>query len=51
MIRSIKDKFQKFSLKIEILAKEGTISKSDYEDKIKETINQLKLKIEKEEIN
>jgi len=51
MIKLIKEKFQKVSLKIEISAEEGKISKSDYEDKIKEAINQAGLKVEKEEIS
>jgi hypothetical protein len=51
MMNLIKEKFQKVSLKIEISAEEGKISKSDYEDKIKETIKQAGLEVEKEEIS
>jgi hypothetical protein len=51
MMKLINEKFQKVSLKIEISAEEGKISKSDYEDKIKETIKQEGLKVEKEEIS
>lgn len=45
---SIKPKFEQVKIKFEILAEKGEIDISDYEDKIKETIQQINAKIEEE---
>ena len=49
-INFIKQKFSNVEIKIEISAKNGEILKTEYEDKIKEAINQLDLEIEEEKI-
>jgi hypothetical protein len=49
-INFIKQKFSNVEIKIEISAKNGEILKTEYEDKIKEEINQLGLKIEEEKL-
>jgi hypothetical protein len=49
-INFIKQKFSNVEIKIEISAKNGEILKIEYEDKIKEAINQLSLEIEEEKI-
>jgi hypothetical protein len=49
-INFIKQKFSNVEIKIEISAKNGEILKTEYEDKIKEAINQLGLEIEEEKI-
>jgi hypothetical protein len=36
----LSEKFESVNIKIEISAKDGEMLKSEYEDKIKETINQ-----------
>ncbi len=41
MVRFLNEKFSKCEIKIELTAEDGKISKSDYENKIKETLNQL----------
>jgi len=50
-LRYINSKFGYVSLKIHLEAMEGQISKSDYEDKIKEAFNQCGIIIENEEID
>lgn len=47
-LQYLKEKFQKIDLKIEISTKEGNIAPSDYEDKVKEAMNQANIKIEEE---
>jgi ribosome-associated translation inhibitor RaiA len=42
--------FNEVDIKVEIFAKNGEISKSEYEDKIKEAINQAGVKIELEDV-
>ena len=49
-INFIKQKFSNVEIKIEISANNGEILKTEYEDKIKEAINQLGLKIEEEKL-
>ena len=49
-INFIKQKFSNVEIKIEISAKNGEILKTEYEDKIKEAIYQLGIKIEEEKI-
>jgi hypothetical protein len=48
MINYIRQKFNKVDVKVEISAADGEISKSEYEDKIKETTNQTGTIIESE---
>ena len=48
IIRYLKEKFNRIDMKIEIYAKDGSLSKSEYEDKIKEAILQSGIKIEDE---
>jgi len=48
MINYIRQKFNKVDVKVEISATDGEISKSEYEDKIKETTNQTGTIIESE---
>ena len=50
-INFIKQKFSNVEIKIEISAKNGEILKTEYEDKIKEAIYQLGLKIEEEKLD
>ena len=50
-INFIKQKFSNVEIKIEISAKNGEILKTEYEDKIKEAINQLGLEIEEEKLD
>jgi len=50
-INLIKSKFENVSIRVEISAKNGEMLKSEYEDKIKETIKQLGLEIEEEKID
>jgi hypothetical protein len=49
MINFMQEKFNQISIKIEISAQDGEISKSEYEDKIKEALKQAEVKIEKED--
>jgi len=51
MIKYLKDKFNVVNIEITISANEGEITISDYDDKIKESILQADLKIEKEEVD
>lgn len=48
MITYLKNKFRRIDLKIELLAKDGEITKTDYEEKIQEALRQADVKIEKE---
>ena len=41
MVRFLNEKFSKCEIKVELTAENGKISKRDYENKIKETLNQL----------
>ena len=50
MIPYFKTKFSQLDIKVEISAQDGEIEISDYEDKIKEAINQAGVTIEKEEV-
>jgi|Deesub1362A_J573_1020465.scaffolds.fasta_scaffold01294_8 hypothetical protein len=50
MVGYLKTKFNWVDVKVEITTRDGEISISDYEDKIKETINQSSIEIEEEEI-
>jgi len=50
-INLISEKFESVDIKIEISAKHGEMLKSEYEDKIIETIKQLGLEIEEEKID
>ncbi len=49
-LRYIKDKFKHVSIKISLEALEGQISKSEYEEKIKEAFQQSEIIVEKEEL-
>jgi hypothetical protein len=48
MVKFLNEKFSKCEIKIELTAEGGKISKSEYENKIKETLNQLGLSYEEE---
>jgi len=50
MIPYLKTKFNQVKVKVEISAQEGEITISDYEDKIKETINQSNMIVEDENL-
>jgi len=50
-INLISEKFESVNIKIEVSAKHGEMLKSEYEDKIIETIKQLGLEIEEEKID
>ena len=50
MVSYLKTKFDQVDIRIEIATRGGEIPNSDYEDKIKEAINQANIIIEKEEI-
>jgi 1,2-phenylacetyl-CoA epoxidase catalytic subunit len=50
-INLLSEKFENVNIKIEISAKDGEMLKSEYEDKIKEAINQLGLEIEEEKLD
>jgi len=50
MVNYIKSKFEQVNIKVEISSKDGEISLSDYEDKIKEAIEQANVTIEEEEL-
>jgi len=50
MVNYIKSKFEQVNIKVEISSKGGEISLSDYEDKIKEAIEQANVSIEEEEL-
>jgi len=50
MIPYLKTKFNQVKVKVEISAQEGEITISDYEDKIKETINQSNMIVEDEKL-
>ena len=50
MVSYLKTKFDQVDIRIEIATRGGEIPISDYEDKIKEAINQANIIIEKEEI-
>ena len=50
MIPYLKTKFSQLDIKVEIFAQDGEIAISDYEDKIKEAINQAGITIEEEEV-
>jgi len=51
MVNYLKSKFDQVNTKIEISARNGEISKSEYEDKIREAINQAGITVDNEEIN
>ena len=50
MVNYIKSKFDQVNVKVEISSKEGEISFSDYEDKIKEAVIQANVTVEEEEL-
>jgi len=50
MVNYLKTLFEKVNIKVEISTERGKISASEYEDKIKEAINQATIKVEKEEL-
>jgi hypothetical protein len=50
MIPYLKTKFNQVKVKVEISAQEGEITISDYEDKVKETINQSNIIVEDEKL-
>jgi len=50
MIRYIKSLFNQVDVKVEISSKIGEIARSDYEDKIKEAINQANIIVEEEKL-
>jgi hypothetical protein len=50
-INLLRERFENVNIKIEISAKDGEMLKSEYEDKIKEAINQLGLEIEEEKVD
>ncbi len=49
LINYIKSRFNNVSMRMEIDAKEGRISETEYEDKIKEALDQIGASIEEEE--
>ena len=50
MVNYIKSKFDQVNVKVEISSKEGEISLSDYEDKIKEAVVQANVTVEEEDL-
>ena len=50
IVNYIKSKFDKVNIKVEISSREGEISVSDYEDKIKEAVTQANVDVEEEEL-
>jgi hypothetical protein len=50
-INLLREKFENVNIRVEISAKDGEMLKSEYEDKIKEAINQLGLEIEEEKLD
>jgi hypothetical protein len=50
IVNFIKLKFNQVNIKIEIIAREGEIACSDYEDKVKEGLNQAGINVEEENI-
>lgn len=50
VVNYIKSKFERVDIKVEISSKEGEISTSDYEDKIKEAITQSNVEVEEEDL-
>jgi hypothetical protein len=50
VVNYIKSKFERVDIKVEISSKEGEITISDYEDKIKEAITQASVDVEEEEL-
>ncbi len=50
LVNYIRNKFNKVNVKVEVSAQEGEMAKSDYEDKVKEGINQANITVEKEEV-
>jgi hypothetical protein len=50
MISYLKSKFKQVIVKVEISAREGEITTSDYEDKIEEAINQANIVVEAREV-
>ena len=51
MVNYIKQKFEQVDVQIDIETREGEITASDYEDKIKEAIQQANVIVEEEEMN
>lgn len=50
IIKLLQEKFASLNIKVELTAKDGEITKSDYEDKVKEGLNQANIKIEEEDV-
>ncbi|MEO0087212.1 MAG: AAA family ATPase [candidate division WOR-3 bacterium] len=50
IINFLQQKFSTIKIKVELTAKDGEITKSDYQDKVKEGLNQADIKIEEENI-
>ncbi len=50
IINFLKSKFNQIDVKVEILVENGELSTNEYEDKIKEALNQATIKIELEEL-
>jgi len=50
LVNYIKTKFDKIKIKIELEAKEGTLTQQEYKEKIEEAINQSQMEIEEKEM-
>jgi len=50
IVNYIKTKFNQVDVRVEISTKEGEIATSDYDDKIKEAINQANVAVEEEKV-
>ena len=48
MVANLKNKFRNVDLKLELVARDGEITETDYEEKIREALQQAGVKIEKE---